>query len=214
MGHKPPYSKETPQWRGFLCFTSACLVSDTKFAGDYVAFIVADTIEQALDASELVYVDYAPLPSVVDTAIASDEGSPAVWEGCPDNISFLHELGPREATDAAIEGAHRVVKQRFIINRIACCSMEVRSCVGRYYPDDERYVLYAGTQGPHAVRAALADEIFDVPLEKVQVISEDMGGGFGTKAGNYPEHAVSLGFAGTRRQTCKMGVGPDRGIAH
>ena len=113
-------------------------------------------------------------------------------KGCPDNISFLHELGPREATDAAIDGAHRVVKQRFIINRIACCSMEVRSCVGHYYPDDERYVLYAGTQGPHAVRAALADEIFDVPLDKVQVISEDMGGGFGTKAGNYPEHTLCL----------------------
>ena len=47
----------------------------------------------------------------------------------------------------------------------------------------------------HTRCAALADEILDVPLEKVQVISEDMGGGFGTKAGNYPEHTLVLGFA-------------------
>ena len=189
----PRIPRKRPNGEDFFVSPQPALVSDTtKFAGDYVAFIVADTFEQALDASELVYVDYVPLPSVVDTAIASDNGSPAVWEECPDNISFLHELGPREATDAAIDGAHRVVKQRFVINRIACCSMEVRSCVGHYHPDDDRYVLYAGTQGPHAVRAALANEIFDVPLEKVQVISEDMGGGFGTKAGNYPEHTLCL----------------------
>ena len=127
----PRIPRKRPNGEDFFVSPQPALVSDTtKFAGDYVAFIVADTIEQALDASELVYVDYAPLPSVMDTAIASDNESPAVWEGCPDNISFLHELGPREATDAAIDGAHRVVKQRFVINRIACCSMEVRSCVG------------------------------------------------------------------------------------
>ena len=189
----PRIPRKRPNGEDFFVSPQPALVHDTvKFAGDYVAFIVADTLEQALDASELIDVDYAPLPSVVDTAVASDEGSPAVWDGCPDNISFLHELGPREVTNAAIDGAHRVVKQRFVINRIACCSMEVRSCVGHYHPDDERYVLYAGTQGPHAVRAALAGEIFDVPLEKVQVISEDMGGGFGTKAGNYPEHTLCL----------------------
>ena len=60
--------------------------------------------------------------------------------------------------------------------------------MGRYYPDDERYVLYAGTQGPHAVRPHLPT---CVPLEKVQVISEDMGGGFG-EAGAIPNTRWSL----------------------
>ena len=189
----PRIPRKRPGGEDFFVSPQPALVSDTvKFVGDYVAFIVADTLEQAKDASELIEVNFTPLPAIIDTAVASEPGSPAVWEDCPDNISFLHELGPRDATDEAIENAHHVVTQRFVINRIACSSMEVRSCIGHYQPDGERYVLYTGTQGPHAVKSALANEIFNVPEENVHVISEDMGGGFGTKAGNYNEHTLCL----------------------
>ena len=56
----------------------------------------------------------------------------------------------------------------------------------------DKYLLYTGTQGPHAVRKALAEEIFNVPLEDVRVIANDMGGGFGMKGGNYLEHTLCL----------------------
>jgi aerobic carbon-monoxide dehydrogenase large subunit len=66
------------------------LVKDrVRWAGDYVAFVVAETLLQAQDAAELIAVDYEPLPAVVSTAQASAEGAPRVWDECSDNIGFV-----------------------------------------------------------------------------------------------------------------------------
>src|SRR5258707_15827007 len=60
-----------------------------RFVGDYVAFVVAQTLHQALDAAELVQVDYETLPAIASTADASTAGAPKVWDGCADNIGFV-----------------------------------------------------------------------------------------------------------------------------
>ena len=190
---KPQIPRTKPDGSPMFVAQQPALVSGTvKFVGDYVAFIVAETVDQAKDAAESIFVDYIPLPAVIDTATATDEETPAVWEDCPDNIAFMHEAGDKEAVDAAFARANHVVKQRHVINRLTTNAMEVRSCVGLYDEFEESFVLYTGTQGPHGLKKDLANQILNIPENKLRVISGDMGGGFGMKAGVYPEFTLCL----------------------
>src|SRR5277367_5174835 len=69
------------------------LVKDrVRWVGDYVAFVIALTKDQAADAAELIAVDYEPLPAIVSTAGAIEPGA-RVWEGSPDNVAFFHTEG-------------------------------------------------------------------------------------------------------------------------
>ena len=72
-----------------------------RWVGDPVAFVVAETRDQAMDAAELIEVDYEPLPAVTSTAEASEPGAPRVWDDCPDNIGFVQQIGDKAAVDAA-----------------------------------------------------------------------------------------------------------------
>src|SRR6266568_9646968 len=82
------------------------LVKDrVRWVGDYVAFVVALTKDQAADAAELIAVDYEPLPAIVSTADAVTPGAPLVWEGSPGNVAFFHPEGDAAATDAAFAEA-------------------------------------------------------------------------------------------------------------
>lgn len=168
------------------------LVTTAKFVGDYIAFIVAETLDQAKDAAELIAIDFEPLPPVMDTATASNPETPAVWPDNPGNICFVHNAGDRAATDAAFAKADHIVAQEIDINRITTNSMEARGSIGEYDAAENRYVLHVGTQGPHGLRGALAKEIFDIPVENVHIIADDMGGGFGMKGGLYPEYTLCL----------------------
>src|SRR5205807_4530455 len=76
------------------------LVKDrVRWVGDYVAFVVAETRDQAADAAELIAVDYEPLPAIVSTADAVEPGAPLVWDACPGNVAFFHPEGDAVATD-------------------------------------------------------------------------------------------------------------------
>src|SRR5690606_4697333 len=95
------------------------LVTDrVRRVGDYVAFIVAETQAQARDAAELIEVAYDPLPAVISATEAVKKGAPAVWDECPDNISFLHEGGNKAAVEEAFAKAARIVRHTFVITRV------------------------------------------------------------------------------------------------
>src|SRR5258708_2028767 len=87
-----------------------------RWVGDYVAFVVAETWHQAADAAELVVADYEPLAAVVSTAEAPAGGAPRVFDGCPNNICFVHLEGDKALTDAAFTRATHVVRQHFVID--------------------------------------------------------------------------------------------------
>ncbi len=161
-----------------------------RYVGDPIAFVVAETQAQAEDAAELVEVEYEALPSVTGTAEAV--GGAPVWDECPDNISNVHEVGDKAATDAAFARAHRVIRRRYVITRVHAQFMEPRGALGVYDPGEDRYTLYADVQYPHRVRNALASNIFKVPEHKIRVIAGDIGGAFGTKGPQYPEHRLVL----------------------
>ena len=163
-----------------------------RYVGDPVALVIAETSAQAEDAAELVDVDYEPLPSVTSTADAARPGAPAVWDECPDNISSVFEAGNQAAADAAMASAVRIVRRRFVITRVHAQYMETRGALGVWDPAEERYTLYADVQYPHRVRNALASNILKVPEHSIRVVAGDVGGGFGTKGWQYPEHRLVL----------------------
>jgi len=163
-----------------------------RYVGDPLALVIADTRARAEDAAERVRVDYEPLPAVTATADAARPGAPAVWDECPDNVSNVHEAGDRAATEAALAGAHRVVRRRYVITRVHAQYMEPRGALGVWDALEERYTLHADVQYPHRVRSALATNIFKVPEHRIRVVAGDIGGGFGTKGWQYPEHRLVL----------------------
>jgi len=166
-----------------------------RYVGDPIALVVADTRAQAEDAAEMVIVDYEALPSVTSTADAI--GGAPVWDECTDNVCNLHESGDKAATDAAFAKAARVIKRKYVITRVHAQFMEARGSTGVYDPSEDRYTLYADVQYPHRVRNALASNIFKIPEHQIRVIAGDIGGAFGTKGWQYPEHRLTLWAAKT-----------------
>ncbi len=163
-----------------------------RMVGDPVAWIVAETPDQARDAAELIQVDYEPVPSVTATSDALGEGAASVWDEAPDNVCFVFEQGDRKSVEEAFAGAHHVTRIDLDISRVSVAPMEPRACIGEYDRFEDRYTLYTGTQGPHGVRQAIAEPILKVPQNRLRVVSEDMGGAFGMRSGPYPENILCL----------------------
>src|SRR5882762_325740 len=198
-----PFRRQRPDgtpmfWRPHLGLAQGRV----RYVGEPVAFIVAESLAEAKDAAELVEIDYEPLPSVTDTAEAA-AGKNAVWDECPDNISNLFESGDKAAADSAFAKAAYVVKRRYVISRVYAHFMEPRGAIGVWDPGEDRYTLYADVQYPHRVRQALATRIFKIPESRIRVISGDVGGGFGTKGWQYPEHRLVLWAAKQLRRPVK-----------
>jgi carbon-monoxide dehydrogenase large subunit len=159
--------------------------------GDYVAFVVADSLNAAKDAAELIEIDYEILPAVTDSRDAVADGAPAVWDECPDNICFVHEGGKKDAVEAAFARAARIVSHDFNINRVMASSMEPRGVVSDYNRYEDFYTLYTTLQGVHPYRASVA-RVMKVPESSVRVIAGDVGGSFGMKSGLYAEGILAL----------------------
>ena len=169
------------------------LVKDrVRWVGDYVAFVVAETRHQAMDAAELIEIDYEPLPAIIATAEATAPGAPRVWDDCPDNICFVLLEGDKAATDAAFARAAHVVRHRFVINRVTAATMEPRGSIGDYNAADGRYTIYTTLQRAHGYRSELANLVLKVPESKVRVVAGDIGGSFGMKSAIYNEVALVL----------------------
>ena len=162
-----------------------------RHVGDPVVLVVADTREHAVDAADLVVVEYAPLPAVVATADAGRPGAPAVWDEAPDNVAFVWAAGQKEAVTHAFERAPHVTRLDFVVSRVAVAPMEPRAAVGEYDRRTERYTLHTGIQGPHGTRTLLAATL-GVEQNRIRVISADVGGSFGMRSGLYPEMALVL----------------------
>ena len=164
------------------------LVKDrVRFVGDYVAFVVAETKNQAMDAAELIEVDYETLPATIATADAAKPGAPLVWDDCKDNICFTAIHGDKAKTEAAFAKAAHVVKEHLVINRVTTASMEPRGSVGDYNAIEDKYTIYTTLQRAHPYRAELAKLVLKVPEHKVRVVAPDIGGSFGMKSAIYNE---------------------------
>ncbi len=101
-------------------------------AGAPVAFVVADTVQQARDGAEAIGVDYDIRPSVTDLATALDPGMPQVRDEAPGNVCFDWETGQKEKTDALFARAAHVTRLTVVNNRIVVASMEARAALAEY----------------------------------------------------------------------------------
>jgi carbon-monoxide dehydrogenase large subunit len=179
--------------KGYRTFRPLLEPAKARYVGDRIAFVVAQTPEQARIAAERVEVDYEPLPAVVNAQDAAKEGAPKVWDdNAAGNLAFPLMMGNKDATEAAFARARHTVSVRLYNNRITANAMEPRAAIGDYNAADDGFTLYTSSQNPHGVRSILAGAVFKLPEIKIRVISPDVGGGFGMKGDIYPEDGLVL----------------------
>ena len=158
-----------------------------RHVGDPVTFIVADSAEIAREAAELVEVDYEPLPAIVDGTAALAAGAPAIWDMAPGNLAFHLHKGDAAAVAQVMKQAAHVVEIEVMNNRVVVTPIEPRAGIARYDAATETMELELTGQGLHGIRRQLAEFVFKLPLERIQLRAPDVGGGFGMKNFLYPE---------------------------
>jgi len=166
------------------------LCSDTvRHVGDAIALIVADDINSARSAAELVEVDYEPLPVLTDTAAALDPDATIIWPEHGTNLAFEYDRGDADATEAAFSRAAKVAKLTLVNNRLVCNYMEPRAVVAEFHPDAKSWTITVGSQGVFGMRRAIA-KAMNVDPARLRVITPDVGGGFGPKTFAYREYPL------------------------
>ncbi len=151
-----------------------------RHVGEAVAFIVADSIEAAKDAAELVDLDLEPRAAHVALAPGGEE----LHAGVAGNRAFDFGLGDRDRTEAALAQAAHVVTLDVADNRVMCASMETRGCWAEM--EGGRLHVALGSQGVWGPKREIARQL-GMDAGDVRVTTPDVGGGFGMKGLHYPE---------------------------
>lgn len=166
-------------------------IGKVRHVGDPVVFIVAETINQALDASELVEISYEELPCVTDTAKALNKESPILFEEFGTNSAVDWEFGSEKEWQDVEEKADIVSKVDLINNRIVVNPIEPRSATSDFNKEKDSFTVYVESQGAHAMRERLAGSL-GVEEKKIKVVTNDVGGGFGLKMMCFPEYVATM----------------------
>jgi carbon-monoxide dehydrogenase large subunit len=166
-------------------------IDAARYVGDAVAVVIADSPYLAKDAAEAVEVDYEELPAVANAVKALESGAPQLHDNAPGNLCFHWSLGDQAATDAAVAGAARVVKQRVVNQRLAPVAIEPRASLASYTRATDELTLWVTSQNPHVHRLIMGAFVLGVPEQKFRVIAPDEGGAFGSKIFIYPEEVVT-----------------------
>jgi carbon-monoxide dehydrogenase large subunit len=167
-------------------------IGKVRHVGQPVAFVVAETLDQARDAAEAIDVVYDELPAVVESRAAIAPGAPQLFDHIPGNLVFDwdNDMTDAKATEAAFAKAKRVTTLEIVNNRVVANSMEPRNALADYDAKTGRSTLYTTTQGPHLVLEPIANVILKIGKENLRVVTPNVGGGFGMKAFVYPEQAL------------------------
>ena len=162
----------------------------TRFVGQPVAFVVAETLEQAKDAAELIEVDYEELPAVVDPVAALAPDAPQLHDAAPGNRAYLWEIGDRAAVDATFETAAHVARVDVRNQRVIVASMETRAIAASFDAKADRWEVWVGSQGAHGIRNRIALALGVEPA-RIRAHTPDVGGGFGMKLMAHPEYGLA-----------------------
>lgn len=174
-----------------------------RHVGDPVALVVAETLEQAKDAAELIEVDYAPRPHTVDTYESAQPGAPLVHDHIKGNLAFDWAMGDEAATAAAFRKADRTVSLRIVNQRLVVNSMEPRGAICEYDAGSDQSTLWVSSQGVHMIRPVVADMILKIGSPKLRVRTGDVGGGFGMKIFVHPEYPMVVWASRALKRTVK-----------
>ncbi|MBO6755921.1 MAG: xanthine dehydrogenase family protein molybdopterin-binding subunit [Roseibium sp.] len=186
------------------CPPQPVLCSDTvRYVGDAIAFIVADSVNTAKSAAELIELDFEPLDVVVGIEEALADGAPLVWPDYGSNVAFTLAHGDPDTCAAAFQQADRVVSIDIVNNRLVANYMEPRGCVAEFDAEADRFTLTLGTQGGHGMRDLICNDILGIDPSNMRVVTPDVGGGFGTKLFCYREYPLALIASKTLGQPVK-----------
>jgi carbon-monoxide dehydrogenase large subunit len=158
------------------------------FAGEGVAVVAAENRYLAEDALDLIEVRYEPLPAVSDPEFALTQVSPIVHAEWPDNVAFRSNRSQGDL-GAAFEQADKIVRQRFVHQRLAPVALETRAVLARFQKKEKELTVWSSTQIPHLLKSRLA-QMLKLPEEQVRVVAPEVGGGFGSKLNIYAEEAL------------------------
>jgi carbon-monoxide dehydrogenase large subunit len=179
-------------------------LEQVRFVGDALAVVVAETLNQARDAAELLDIEYEALPSVTDICAALKPGAAQEWpQQIADNVGFVFALGDKAAVDEIFATAPLTSRVDFRISRVSANSLEARNAIAMFDPSDERYTLFAGVQNPHQLRIELAQRTLQIPATRLRIVSTDVGGAFGMKGGTNPELVLALWAARRTARTVR-----------
>ena len=176
-------------------FRPALAGDKVMHVGEPVAMVVAETRAAALDAADLMQVDYEELPAVVDLETAM-KGQTQLFADAPGNLC-VDWPGPVENAQnerdvaAIIAKAAHVARISVTNQRMVVASMETRGATGVYDAGTESYTLHACSQGADSLRS-MGAAIMGIPNDKLRVITGDVGGAFGMKTTVYPEYPALL----------------------
>lgn len=178
-------------------------VDKVIFYGEPIAFVVADSAGRAEDAMRAIVVEYEVLPVNVDVkaALEQESGSRALlypeWESNV-QVDYAFEHG---GPDQAFATADLVVEEEVVSHRFGAMPMETRVVRADFDPGDERLMIRSSTQVPHQMRMYM-NQVFDIPETKIQVLADDVGGGFGAKLSVDGEYMPVLASILTGRPVC------------
>jgi len=174
--------------------TQAVLATDkVRMQGQEVACVVAEDVYVAHDALELIDVDYEPLPVVTTPQQALEQGAPVIRddkEDQADNRIYHWEAGDKDATDRAFAEADRVVRLSTHYPRSHPAPLECCGCIADVNSATGKATVYMTSQAPHVHRTVFA-LVAGLPEQNIQIISPDIGGGFGNKVPVYPGYVVA-----------------------
>jgi carbon-monoxide dehydrogenase large subunit len=159
-----------------------------RFVGDPVAFVVAETLEQAKDAAEAVMIDIDALPAVTDCREAAEPGAPLLFDEAPGNICLDFLYGDSAKVAEAFAQAAHVTRMRLVSNRIVVCAMEPRCALAEYDAEGDRYIMRCGNQGAFGLKHQMAD-LLKIKPPQMRILTGNVGGSFGMKGSPYPEYA-------------------------
>jgi len=156
--------------------------------GDSIAFVIADSRYIAEDACALIDVEYEILPVVADCKSALAEGAPSFYSKIPHNLAAEVKVS-FGTVEEAFQKAKHVTRELFWNNRGSAHPMETRAYAAEYHAVSGQLTVWASGQTPHLEKKNLID-ILEWDPEKIRIIHNDVGGGFGPKAIFYPEEAM------------------------
>jgi len=156
-------------------------VGKVRHVGDIVAMVVASTLDQARDAAELLAIDYDELPAVVTVAQALAPGAPLVHDELPDNLLCRWQRGDAAATDAAFARAAHVTSLAIRSPRQITHFIETRCAWSAYDAGEDVVTVTFSSQGVQLAHRLMCDSVLKLPKDKLRLVTEDVGGGFGPK---------------------------------
>jgi len=168
-------------------------VDRVRYVGDPVAVVLADNSYTALDARDLVDVDYEPLPAVADPEEAVTAQAPLLYEEFGSHVAFFSQSGGGDI-QATFESADHVLGLRVVNQRLAPGSIEPRACMFDFDPATGQFSAWVSSQSIYRTRDALA-RFLGIERDHIRVFNAEVGGGYGAKTAFVGEEIIAAALA-------------------